>query len=323
VGGWRDGIGFKLDASESTTYGPDGRYGGFYTESDVRELVAYAAQRNVEIIPEIEMPGHSMASLAAYPEHGCTGGPYRTGVSAGIFDGILCPGQETTFEFVDNILSEVTRLFPSEFIHIGGDEVDKETWKKCARCQARIKSEGLNNEQELQSYFIRRVAKLLEARGRTLIGWSEIREGGLAKDAVLMDWIGGGSEAAAAGHKVIMTPTTYCYLDYYQSTNRAAEPRAIGGFLPLEKAYSFEPVPSELRPDYQGSILGVQGNLWTEYIPSLKHAEYMMYPRLSALAEVTWSSPPRDYRDFTHRLAQHLSRLDIMGINYRRGSIEP
>ena len=218
------------------------------------------------------------------------------------------------------MLAEVMEMFPSPYIHIGGDEVPKDNWQKCAKCQARMKEEGLKTEHELQSYFIRRIEKFINSKGRTLIGWSEIREGGLAQNAVVMDWIGGAVEAASAGHDVIMSPTKFCYLDYYQSTNHAIEPKAIGGYLPLSKVYSFEPMPEKLDAQYQSHILGGQGNLWTEYVPNFKHAEYMIFPRLCAIAEVTWSSPAsRNYDDFTRRLQTQFQRFDQEGVNYRKG----
>jgi hexosaminidase len=320
VGAWRKGIGFGLDPKASTAYGPDGRYGGYYTQADIRELVAYAAARHITIVPEIEMPGHSSAALAAYPQFSCSGAGYTTDVGGGIFPGVYCPGNEETFGFLQNILAEVIELFPGKYIHIGGDEVPKGNWRKCAKCQARKSAEGLKNEKELQSYFVRRLEKLINSKGRSLIGWSEILEGGLAQNAAVMDWIGGAVEAAGAGHDVVMTPTTHCYFDYYQSTNRAAEPHAIGGFLPLDQVYSLEPVPAKLQPQYQAHILGAQGNLWTEYVPSFRHAQYMIFPRLCALAEVAWSAKAsRNYADFRRRLRTQLERLDQLGVNYRKG----
>jgi hexosaminidase len=212
-------------------------------------------------------------------------------------------------------------LRTDQYIHIGGDEVPKKNWKNCARCQARMKQEGLKDEHELQSYFIRRIEKWINAQGRTLIGWSEIREGGLAQNAVVMDWIGGAVEAATAGHDVIMSPTKFCYLDYYQSTNHATEPKAIGGYLPLSKVYSFEPLPEKLDSQFQSHISGAQGNLWTEYIPNFKQAQYMVFPRLSALAEVTWSAQAsRNWEDFTRRLQTQFQRFDQVGVNYRKGT---
>jgi hexosaminidase len=321
IGAWREEAGFDLDPKLSTTYGPDGRYGGYYTQADIREIVAYATAKHITIVPEIEMPGHSCAALSAYPELSCTGGPYTPNTKGGVFAGVYCAGKDETFEFLQNVLAEVGALFPGKYIHIGGDEVPKDNWKKCDRCQARIKQEGLKNEHELQSYFIRRIEKLINAQGRTLIGWSEIREGGLAQNAVVMDWIGGAVEAAGDGHDVIMSPTGFCYLDYYQSTNHATEPKAIGGYLPLSKVYSFEPMPAKLDPQYQSHILGAQGNLWTEYVPNFKHAQYMMFPRMCALAEVTWSpQAARNWEDFTRRLQTQFQRFDALGVNCRKGT---
>src|ERR1035438_5664378 len=255
VGAWREEAGFGLDPKLSTAYGPDGKYGGYYTQDDIRELVTYARGKHITIVPEIEMPGHSCAALAAYPELSCSGGPYTPNTKGGVFAGVYCAGKDETFGFLQNVLAEVRQLFPGQYIHIGGDEVPKDNWKKCPRCQARIKAEGLKNEHELQSYFIRRIEKFINAQGRNLIGWSEIREGGLAQNAVVMDWIGGAVEAASAGHDVIMSPTKFCYLDYYQSTNHATEPKAIGDYLPLSKVYSFEPIPETLDPQNKPHIL--------------------------------------------------------------------
>jgi len=325
VGAWRKGIGFGLDPSSSKAYAPDGRYGGFYTQSEIREIVAYAASRHITIVPEIEMPGHSSAALAAYPELSCNGGAYTPDVNGGIFAGVYCAGKDETFEFLQNVLAEVIELFPSKYIHIGGDEVEKDNWKRCELCQARIKAEGLKNEHELQSYFIRRIEKYINSRGRNLIGWSEIREGGLAKNAAVMDWIGGAVEAASAGHDVVMSPTDFCYLDHYQSTNHATEPRAICCYLPLSKVYSFEPIPPALEASSQSHILGGQGNLWTEYVPSFKHVEYMVFPRMCAMAEVVWSPRAvRHWDEFTRRLAVQDQRFDALGVNYRKpaGEIE-
>ena len=323
VGAWRKNIGFGLDPKAGTAYGPDGRYGGYYTQADIRELVAYAASRHITIVPEIEMPGHASAALAAYPQFSCFGGPYNT--DGGDQPGVYCVGKEETFEFVQNVLAEVCELFPSKYIHIGGDEVSPDNWKKCPKCQVRELREGCKSEHELESYFIRRVEKFLNARSRTLVGWSEIREGGLAQNATIMDWIGGAVESARQGHDVVMSPTEYCYLDYYQSTNNeTAEPKAIGGFLPLKQVYAFEPVPANLEPQFHSHIIGVQGNLWTEYIASLQHAEYMTFPRLCGLAEVAWSSPDsRNYDDFMRRLKVHVRRFEQLGVNYRRASLKP
>lgn len=321
VGAWRKSIGFGLDPKSSTAYGPDGRYGGFYTQADIREVIAYASARHITIVPEIEMPGHSTAALSAYPEFSCSGGPYSTDLNGGVFAGVYCAGKDGTFEFLQNILGEVIDLFPGKYIHIGGDEVPKDNWQKCAKCQARKTAEQLPSEKELQSYFIRRIEKFVNSRGRNLIGWSEIREGGLAKNAAVMDWIGGAVEAATDGHDVVMSPTSNCYFDYYQATNHATEPKAIGGFLPLKKVYALEPVPAKLDAQFAAHILGAQGNLWTEYIAAFRHAQYMIYPRLCAIAEVSWSPKTgRDYADFVQRLQPQFQRFDQMGINYRKES---
>ncbi len=318
VGAWREGIGFGLEPQSATAYGKDGRYGGFYTQRDIREIVAYAAQRHITVVPEIEMPGHSSAALTAYPQFACPGVKVSIPTSGGIYTGVYCAGNDATFTFLDHILSEVAPLFPGKFLHIGGDEVVKSNWMSCALCQQRMKTEGLKSEHELQSYFIRRVETLVNAHGKRLIGWSEIREGGLAPQAALMDWIGGGAESAGSGHDVVMTPTRYCYFDHYQSTNHNAEPRSIGGYLPLESVYQFDPVPPKLAPELQSHVLGGQANLWTEYVPNLRHVEYMMFPRLAALAEVDWSPIKlRDWDGFKARAALNEKRLDALGVNYR------
>ena len=323
VGAWRPNVGFGLDPKSTTAYGLDGRYGGFYSQDEIRDIVAYAASRHIMVVPEIEMPGHSTAALAAYPQYSCTGGPFKIQDRGGVFPGIYCPGNDDVYKFIDDVMSEVVQLFPGKYIHIGGDEVPKDTWKHCDKCQARIKAEGLKNEEELQSYFVRRVEKIVNAHGRSLIGWSEILQGGLAQNASVMDWIGGSIEAATAGHDVVMTPTKYCYFDHYQSTNHATEPRAIGGFLPLNTVYSFEPIPAPLAPQYHSHILGGQANLWTEYIPSFSHVEYMILPRMCALAEVDWSAKDaRDWDGFQQRLQTHTRRLDALGLNYRRLSVD-
>ncbi len=319
VGAWRTGVNFGLDPKATTAYGPDGRYGGFYTQANIREVVRYAARRHITIVPEIEMPGHSSAALAAYPQYSCTGGPFSTDHDGGVFPGVYCAGNDETFEFLDNVLSEVFDLFPGKYVHVGGDEVPTTTWKECPKCQARKKAENLTSDRQLESYFIQRIEKYINAHGKTLIGWSEIREGGLAQNAVVMDWIGGAVEAASAGHDVVMTPQKYCYLDHYQSRDHAKEPKAIGGFLPLHEVYEFEPVPADLPAEFQSHILGPQGNLWAEYIPNIKHAEYMIFPRESAMAEVGWSSKDsRNFDDFLLRLKTDERRLEAMGVNYRK-----
>jgi hexosaminidase len=316
-------VGFKLPTNSTTAYGPDGRYGGFYTQRDIREVVAYAAERHITIVPEIEMPGHSLAALSAYPQFGTGPGPFVIPLNGGVNPGIYSPAKDETFQFLDNVLMEVFPLFPGKYVHIGGDEVPPEPWKNDAACQALMKSENLTNEAELQSWFTRRMEKFVSANGKTLVGWSEILKGGLAQNAVVMDWIGGGKEAARAGHDAVMTPTSRCYLDYYQSTNHATEPRAIGGYVPLKKIYQLEPIPDGLAPELQAHILGAQANLWTEYIPNFSHAEYMFFPRATALAEVTWSAKSaRDWDDFKRRLPAQARRLDEMGVNYRHASVE-
>ena len=321
VGAWRDGVGFGLASNSTTAYGPDGRYGGFYTQDDIRDVVAYAAARHITIVPEIEMPGHATAALAAYPQLSCTGGPFVIPQKGGIFNGIYDPAKKETFTFLENVLTEVFQLFPSKYVHIGGDEVPKDTWKNSADCQALMKREGLKNEEELQGWFIRRIEKFVSAHGKTMIGWSEILQGGLAKNAAVMDWIGGAEKAASTGHDVVMSPTGYCYLDQYQSQDRSAEPHAIGGFISLQKTYSFEPVSPKLPKQYAAHVLGGQGNLWTEYIPNLNYAEYMIFPRECAIAEATWSpESARNWEGFEHRLQIHEKRLDELGINYRHNS---
>ncbi|MGA2175476.1 MAG: family 20 glycosylhydrolase [Verrucomicrobiota bacterium] len=318
LGAWRTRSGFGMEAKASTAYDKKGRYGGFYTQDDIRAVVKYAAARHIRIVPEIEMPGHSSAALSAYPQFSCGGGPFEPPLIGGVFNGIYDPAKEETFGFLEDVLTEVFQLFPGEYVHIGGDEVPKEDWKKSPDCQALMKREGLKNEEELQSWFIRRIAKFVQAHGRTLVGWSEILQGGLAQDAVVMDWIGGGAEAAGSGHDAVMTPTGYCYFDSYQSTNHATEPFAIGGYTPLEKVYEFEPAPANLAAQFQPRILGAQGNVWTEYIPNFRQAEYMIFPRACALAEVGWSPrEARNWDDFTRRLAVHEERLAQLDVNYR------
>jgi hexosaminidase len=318
IGAWRDGIGFGLASNSATAYDKHGRYGGFYTQRDIRDVVAYAAARQITIVPEIEMPGHSSAALKAYPQFLCPNVSVATPKKGGVFNGVYCAGNDATFVFLGNILAEVARLFPGKYIHIGGDEVNKKNWKNCPECQARIKAENLKDERELQAWFTRRIEKIVNADGKNLIGWSEIREGGLAPSAALMDWIGGGAESATSGHDVVMTPTKFCYFDHYQSTNRAAEPKAIGDYLPLKRVYQFEPLPEKLAPEFQAHVLGGQANLWTEYIPNLRQVEYMMFPRLGALSEADWSpKETRDWDNFQARAALNEKRLAALGVNYR------
>ena len=295
-------------------------YGGFYTQEEVKEIVAYAQSRYVTIIPEIEMPGHSRGALAAYPELSCTGGPHEVAVLWGVHEDVYCAGNDQVFAFLEDVLTEVITLFPGTYIHIGGDECPKARWEVCDKCQARIQAEGLKDEHELQSYFIRRIEKFLLSKGRRIVGWDEILEGGLAPEATVMSWRGmeGGIEAAKQGHDVIMTPTSHCYFDYYQG-DKETEPLAIGGLTPLDKVYAFEPVPAELTPEEARHILGAQGNVWTEYIKTPEYAEYMSVPRMSALAEVVWSpQEARDWEDFQQRLQRLFLGLDAMGVNYRK-----
>jgi len=269
-------------------------------------------------VPEIEMPGHATAALEAYPQFGCAGGSFTVPLAGGVFNGIYNPANEATFQFLEDVLTEVFLLFPGKYVHLGGDEVPKTVWQNSPACQALMKREGLTNEDELQGWMMQRMEKFALAHGRIPMGWSEIMQGGVAKGTMVMDWIGGATKAASAGHDVVMTPTRFCYLDYYQSTNVVAEPRAIGGFLPLEQVYTFEPVPGTLSSVETQHILGAQGNLWTEYIPNLRYAEYMIFPRLTALAEVDWASPTaRDFGDFSRRLQVEFQRFDELGINYR------
>ena len=300
----------------------DGKQYGpyFYTQEQVKDIVKYAGERFITVVPEIEMPGHSIAALAAYPELGCTGGPYKVRTRWGVEPNIYCAGNEKVFKFLQDVLSEVMQIFPSEFIHVGGDEAPKSVWKRCPKCQKRIKDEGLKNEHELQSYFIQRMDKFLASHGRRLIGWDEILEGGLAPGAAVMSWRGekGGINAAKMNHDVVMSPTAYCYLDYYEAKGKV-EPEAIGGFLPLSKVYSYNPVPNALSPGQAKHILGLQGNLWSEYIWTPDQLEYKAFPRACAIAEVGWTEKDRkNYNSFMNRLGPFLQRLKYMGINYRQ-----
>jgi hexosaminidase len=299
----------------------DGKvHGGFYTHEAIRELVSYAAARHVTLVPEIEMPGHSQAALAAYPEISCTGGPFKVSTIWGIRNEVFCAGNEQTFEFLQNVLAEVLDLFPGEYIHVGGDECPKDRWAACPKCQVRIREEGLKDEHELQSYFIKRMERYLAEHNRRLIGWDEILEGGLAPNATVMSWRGetGGIAAANAGHDVVMTPYSHTYFDYYQADPQH-ELLAIGGFLPLEKVYSYDPVPAQLDTERLSHILGVQGQLWTEYIPTPEKAEYMAFPRACAMAEIGWTPlDQKDFERFSKILAQHLRRLDYLDVNYRK-----
>lgn len=311
IGAWR-----KATRDSEQPRDAQGRYGGFYTQDDIREIVAYAKGRHITVVPEIELPGHCRAALASYPELGCTGGPYQVRTEWGVEDDVYCAGNEKTFEFLQDVLGEALELFPSEFIHIGGDEVPKEIWRACPKCQARMKAEGLKNENELQSYFIKRVEKFLNSKGRRLIGWDEILEGGLAPNATVQSWRGmdGAIAASTSGHDVISSPNSHCYLDHAQG-HAAGEPRWMG-FAPLEKTYSFEPTPAQLTPEQAKHILGIEGNMWTEYAPP-NLIDRQVFPRLCAIAEIGWS--PREARDignFTARMQMHYPRLDALGVKY-------
>lgn len=306
----------------------DGKpYSGFYTQKQIRDIVKYAADRYITIVPEIDLPGHMQAALAAYPDMGCTGGPYEVWQKWGVSDNVLCAGNDKTLTFIDNVLKEITQLFPSKYIHVGGDECPKTQWQKCPKCQARIKAlnleakDGHSAEERLQSYIITHASNYLKSLGRNTIGWDEILEGGLAEGATVMSWRGesGGIAAAKQHHDVVMTPNSYLYFDYYQSLDKANEPLAIGGYLPLETVYSYEPMPKELTADEARHIIGVQANIWTEYMPTFKQMQYMALPRLAALSEVQWSQPAlKDYNSFTNRLTEFTHLYDRLGYNYAK-----
>ena len=298
-------------------------YGGYYTKDQIREVIEYASKRNIAVIPEIEMPGHTSEVFSAYPELSCKGDyiPVNPGSYWPNTD-IFCAGNDKVFTFLENVLEEVIDLFPGRYIHIGGDEADKMNWEKCPKCQDRIASESLKNEHELQSWFIKRIEKFILSKDRKLVGWDEILEGGLAKTATVMSWRGmdGGIESAKAGHDVIMCPTSHCYFDYYQA-NPETSPEAFGGYTTLKKVYSFDPVPPELSNEEAKFILGGQGNLWTEYVQTPERAQYRVLPRMSALSEVLWSGPgSNSYEDFYSRLKKLLLRFDMMGWVYAPGS---
>lgn len=292
-------------------------YGGFYTQEDVKEIVAYAKLKHVTIVPEIEMPGHAVAALAAYPQFACTPGPFEVEKQWGVFEDVFCPKPET-FAFLEDVLTEVISLFPGEYVHVGGDECPKERWKKCSHCQELIKRENLKDEHELQSYFIQRIEKFLNKNNKKLIGWDEILEGGLAPNAAVMSWRGteGGIAAAKQNHFVVMTPGSHCYFDHYQG-HSSIEPLAIGGFTPLEKVYDYNPIPNELNQNEIQYILGAQANIWTEYISSSNAVEYAAMPRMAALAEVLWTPiENKNLKRFLTTVQSHLSYLDLYKTNY-------
>ncbi len=323
VGGYRSGTMVGRDFNSD-----DGiRYGGYYTQDQIREVVSYAEKLGITVIPEIDLPGHMLAALSAYPWLGCSGGPYEAWHKWGVADEVLCAGKETTYEFLENVLTEVAELFPGEYIHIGGDECPKTEWEKCPDCQARIAELGLKGdgkfsaEQYLQCYVTSRMQDFLATKGKKIIGWDEILEGQLAEGATVMSWRGieGGIEAASHGFDAIMTPTSHCYFDYMQSRDTEHEPVGIGGFLPLEKVYGFEPMES-MPEGVEKHILGVQANLWTEYIATEEHLHYMLLPRMLALSEVQWCRPEnKDYAGFLTKLSEHEFRvLETLGYNYRK-----
>ena len=292
-------------------------YGGYYTQKQIREIVRYAAERHIEVIPEIEMPGHGLGALTAYPWLGCRGENYEVWTRWGISKDVFCAGKDSTFEFLQDVLAEVIELFPSKYIHIGGDECPKARWKECPLCQRRMKENGLKNEEELQSYFMQRIEKWLNGHGRNIIGWDEILQGGISKTATVMSWRGskGGIAAAKAGNTVIMAPNTHCYLDYRQTQQQEFEPLGQVKYLPMRQVYALDPY-EQLTPDERKYILGVQGNLWTEYIATFPHLKHMLLPRLAAIAEVGWSYDRKDFDDFKHRMNSLRKCYDAAGLNY-------
>ena len=307
----------RYDKNKEGVY--DGKpYGGFYTQEEIREIVSYAAERHIEVIPEIEMPGHGLAALTAYPWLGCTGGPYAVWTHWGISDDVYCAGKETTFEFIEDVLTEVLALFPSKLIHIGGDECPKGRWKACPLCQQRIREEGLKDEYQLQSYFIHRIERWMHAHGREIIGWDEILQGGISKTANIMSWNGSdpGIKAAQRGNPVIMTPKWYCYFDYSQTSDpERYEPLGNTRYVSVRQAYRLDPCDRLTLPD-QKRIRGVQCNLWTEYIADIRHAQHMVLPRMAALAETGWANDRKDYNDFVRRIPALVAVYKAEGYNY-------
>ncbi len=321
VGGWRDHtlIGSYSDQPHQFD---NIHYGGFYTQEQLKEVVQYARERYITVVPEIEMPGHAVAALAAYPELSCSGGPFQVEGLWGVFDDIFCAGNEQTFNFLQDVLAEVMPLFPGQVVHIGGDEAPKTRWHACPKCQARMKAENLPDEHALQSYFVQRIEKFVNANGKRIIGWDEILEGGLAPNAAVMSWRGleGGIAAARQRHSVVMSPGAYAYFDHAQGP-ASLEPLSFGDYLPLSKVYTFEPTPPELTAAEQRYILGGQANLWTEYIPTEQQAEYMVLPRMSALAEVLWTpARQRNWPDFQERMRRQYQRYEALGANYAKSA---
>jgi len=314
IGAWRSGtiIGHNPGIGNDST-----PHGGYYTQDQIKEVVKYAADRYITVIPEIEMPGHASAALAAYPWLGCTGGPYAVKQSWGVFKDVFCAGNDSVFQFLQDVIDEILPLFPAKYIHIGGDECPKDSWKTCPKCQRRMAALGLKNEDELQSWFVQRMEKYINSKGKSIIGWDEILEGGIAPNATIMSWRGekGGIEAAKQHHNVIMTPGQYVYFDHSQTHND--DSLTIGGFLPLQQVYGYEPVPAELTGSDTSYVLGAQANLWTEYMANVAKVEYMLFPRLSALSEVLWSpKASRNYTDFQHRLADQYKRYALWKVNH-------
>ena len=295
------------------------RYGGYYTKDEIRDVVKYANERGINVIPEIEMPGHSQAAISSYPEFGCTGEDVGVAPLWGVFKDIYCSKNET-FDFLEEIIDEVVDLFPGKYIHIGGDEAPKTNWKACGNCQNVIDREKLKDEHELQSYFITRMEKYINAKGKQIIGWDEILEGGLAPNATVMSWRGvsGGIEAAKMNHEVIMTPNATCYLDHYQAKDTTNEPLAIGGYTPIEEIFNYEPIPDELDDELHKYIIGAQANVWTEYMKTSEHVEYMVFPRIFALSEVVWSKNKPSFVEFKNKVIDFYPLMDKMNINYSK-----
>lgn len=321
VGACRSGtiIGHAPGTGDDST-----EYCGYYTQDQIKDVIKYAAERYITIIPEIELPGHSSAALTAYPYLGCTGGPYHVQHGFGVFKDVFCAGNDSVFQFLEDVLDEVINLFPAKYIHIGGDECPKDSWKTCPKCQKRIKDLNLQNEEGLQSYFVQRIEKYINSKGKQIIGWDEILEGGIAPNATIMSWRGekGGIEAAKQHHNVIMTPGQYVYFDHAQIRND--DSLTIGGYLPLQQVYSYEPIPKELAADEQHFVLGAQANVWSEYMSNPRKVDYMLFPRLSALSEVLWSPKDhRDWKDFTKRLPAQFKRYALWGANAYQVYIPP
>lgn len=306
-------------------------HGGFFTQDDAREIVAYAAARHITVIPEIDLPGHMQAALAAYPVLGCTGGPYKVWEKWGVSEDVLCAGNPETLTFIKDVLGEIVDIFPSQYIHIGGDECPKVRWKECPRCQARMDELGFKaggkrpREEQMQAYIMQQAEAFLASKGRKVIGWDEILEGGLGPNVTIHSWRGieGAVEAARQGHDAILSPVSHMYFDYYQSRDTEHEPDAIGGYTPVEKVYAFNPIPESLTPDQARHIIGVQANVWTEYIPTFSQVQYMALPRFAALSEVQWCQPQaRDYSSFLQRLPRLTALYRTCGYNYAKHVVE-